>query len=151
MTFLTAWLFLVLAFGTVALFAVWSRKPTGYRAASVVAFILAAALSLPVALAPLGAPRFLAPPPGEYRVLGARIDPDVAIYVLLQPAEGLPVYYVLPYSAASANDLQNAIDGKGEGGGVRGTFSEGAVNFDVEPPVTADEEKVAEQPMYEVQ
>lgn len=145
MTFLTAWLLLILLFGAVTLFAVWSRKPTGYRAASVCAFILAAALSLPVALVPLGHCAPWSPAKGDYTVNGARIDVDVAIYVLLS-ADGPPRCYRLPYTTGKANELQEALDGEGRIGAR--INDEGGAAFEGEAPVTDDENKRAETPMY---
>lgn len=106
---LALWLAFVTAVGVIAYFG--SRRQA-------VAFALAAALTLPAAFLPLSYATPLAPPPGKHTVLGARIDVDVAIYVLLDgPTE--PRLYRLPYSAEAANQLQAAQDGMADGeGGV---------------------------------
>jgi len=113
--------------------------------------IAAAALALYV---PLGQPRFTSPPAGHYTVVGAQIVPDVAIYALLASPNQPAVYYVLPYSVASANDLQAALDGEGTvTARVPGDADElvpGGVEFDGEPPVADTETKQAEQPEFSV-
>lgn len=98
---ITLWAAFVLATGVIAWF--------GTRRQAVL-FAIIAALTLPAALTTLGHPTPRQPPAGEHTVLGARIDKDVAIYVLLQ-ADPVPRYYVLPYSDKAANDLQRAMDG----------------------------------------
>lgn len=102
---------------------------------------------------PLGQPQFTAPPPGNYTVVGAKIvvpsaTDSGAIYVLLDSGTGEPIYYVLPYSAARAGELQGALDG--EGGVVATVGEDGGVRYDGEPPVTGDAPKQAEQPAYTI-
>lgn len=113
------------------------------------------ALTLPLAVAlaalaiwvPTGSPRFTKPPPGDYQVVGADIQVDVAIYALLKPANGPAVYYRLPYSTSEANALQAALDGAQNGQGVAAKVNgEGGVQYDGEPPVTGEPPKVPEQP-----
>src|SRR5256885_2328777 len=86
------------------------------------------ALSLPLAVAlaalaiyvPLGMPIPHSPKPGKYTVLGAKIVPDVGIWVLLDDGVGEPRYYRLPYSNSQANELQGAQDaGQGQPGSVK--------------------------------
>lgn len=136
---LTAWLALVAFIGAATFIPGWPR---------VAAFVAGAVLSAYVVMAPLGKPDFRYPPPGDYTVLGSRIDKDVAIYVLLNPAGGEPVYYVLPYSEGAAQDLQSALDGReGQGGNVILEMGEGGdVDFGL-PPVVGDADKVPEMPM----
>ncbi len=62
-------------------------------------------------------PIFWRPPSGKYTVLGARIDVNKAIYVLVDSGKGDPVYYVLPYSNQTAEQLQKAMEGARESGG----------------------------------
>lgn len=106
---LTLWLAFVIAVGIIAYF--------GTRRQAIM-FAIATALTLPAAFLPLSYATPLAPPAGKHTVLGARIDVDVAIYVLLDgPTE--PRLYRLPYSAEAANQLQAAQDGTADGeGGV---------------------------------
>jgi hypothetical protein len=82
----------------------------------------------------LGHPSFTKPPAGEYTVLGARIDVDEAIYVLLDGP--VPKYYVLPYSQQSANDLQVAQEGTADGEGTVGMSmgEDGSPGFAEEAP-----------------
>ncbi|WP_301004201.1 hypothetical protein [Mesorhizobium sp.] len=106
------------------------------------AVIAAAALWVPT-----GSPRFTRPPAGEYTVLGARIDVDVAIYALLDDGKGEPRFYKLPYSNSAANQLQSALDGSQDGQGVQAIVGQdGGVQYDGEPPVTGEQPKVPERP-----
>jgi hypothetical protein len=109
-------------------------------------------LSLPIAVAlaalavyiPTGSARFTKPPPGDYSVVGADIQVNVAIYVLLKEGSNPPVFYKLPYSNSGAGQLQQAMDGEG---GVKATVGdEGGVSFDGPPPITGAEPKTPEAP-----
>ena len=100
---------------------------------------------------PTGSPRFTRPPPGHYTILGAKIVPEEAIYVLLDNGSGPPVYYVLPYSEQKAGELQSALyeAEQSNGQGVQVEFgADGGESYDGPPPVTAPEEKTPEQPMF---
>jgi len=102
---------------------------------------------------PLGEPAFMAPPPGKHTVLGARIDVDQAIYVLLDSGlGGPPRYYVLPYSTGQANALQDAIDAsQGQQGGVEADFGEGGEPAFHGPSVQEDTPKQPETSQFEVE
>lgn len=144
-TVLTSWLMLTAALGLAATLAAWS-KTNRYRTAAVIAFLAAAGTSYGLVQLPLGNPIEGTPPPGRYAILGARIDVDVAIYVLLD-RDGEPVYYRLPYSTSDANGLQHAIDSTCGNGNAQGEFGNGgAVEF-YAAPVQGAEEKVPEAPM----
>lgn len=104
---ITLWLAVVLSIGAVTWF--------GNRKQAVVFTLISIALGFLVGL-PLGHPSTSKPPAGDYTVLGARIDVDEAIYVLLDGS--IPKYYVLPYSQAAANELQAAQDGTADGEGT---------------------------------
>jgi hypothetical protein len=113
---------------------------------------LAVALPLVVTIAafavylPTGTPRFTSPPPGKYTIIGADIQVDVAIYALIK-ADGVPVYYRLPYTTSQANALQAALDGAQDGQGVQAIVGQdGGVSYDGDPPVTGLPPKQAEQP-----
>ncbi|MBZ9807714.1 hypothetical protein [Mesorhizobium sp. ESP-6-2] len=114
------------------------------------------AVSLPFAVCiaalavyiPTGSPRFTAPPAGEYQVLGADIQVDVAIYALLKPKDGPAVYYKLPYSTSQANALQGALDGEGAAKAQVG--ENGGVSYDGDPPVTGTEPKQPETPAISI-
>lgn len=130
----STWLALSLALCAYA----WFAYRTPY-VLPVLAFAAAAAMYLPT-----GTPRLTTPPAGHYTVLGADIVVDVAIYALLKPEGGEPVYYRLPYSTQAANALQEAMDG---GNGVSAEVgTEGGVAYDGDPPVSDTESKHAEQP-----
>lgn len=99
---------------------------------------------------PLGKPLPMAPKAGDYTVLGAKIEVNVAIWLLLDdnknPSE--PRYYRLPYSNEAANQLQQAKDGAAGGGsGVKVTIGEdGGQSYAGEPPVTGEPPKTPEVP-----
>lgn len=104
----TLWLSFVLAAGVLA----WATPRLALP------FALVALLTLPGAFMTLGRAAPWRPPAGEYAVLGARIDVDVAIYVMVD-GKPAPRMYRLPYSTKAANDLQAALDGAADGqGGV---------------------------------
>ncbi|TGR84595.1 hypothetical protein EN866_32840 [Mesorhizobium sp. M2D.F.Ca.ET.223.01.1.1] len=118
-----------------------------------------AALSLPLAVAlaalaiyvPTGLPRFTQPPAGKYTVLGADIQVDIAIFVLLKSGDMPPTYYKLPYTAGQANALQEAKDSAGENGQVTATIGEdGGTSYDGPPPVQGEPPKQAEQPAVQI-
>jgi hypothetical protein len=119
-----------------------------YFALPAAALLIAAVMAVP-----LGQPSFTVPPAGQYTVLGARIDVDVAIYVLLDDgSSGAPVYYVLPYSNSRAGELQEAMDAAAGGGEVTAEVgTEGGVAYNGEPPATDTEQKQAETPELEVE
>lgn len=106
-TALTIGLAIVLAIGVIAYFG--TRRQA-------VAFALVAVAAFPLPMAALGHATPWTPPDGQLTVLGARIDVDVAIYVMIDGAE--PRLYVLPYSEQAASQLQKAMDGTADGEGV---------------------------------
>lgn len=110
-TALTIGLFLVLAVGAVAFFG--TRRQA-------VAFALVAAAAFPLPMAALGGAAPWMPSGGPLTVLGARIDVDKAIYVMIDGpgVGGAPRLYVLPYSEQAANQLQKAMDGTADGEGT---------------------------------
>ncbi|PDT79937.1 hypothetical protein [Sinorhizobium sp. BJ1] len=125
---ITLWLAFVIAAAAIAWFGT-------YRQALCLALVTL--LTLPATILPLGHATPLAPPQGRYAVLGARIDVDEAIWVLLDSGAGPPKYYKLPFTTTAANDLQKAMDmvvGQ-EGGSVSMTMGEGgSPGFSEETP-----------------
>jgi hypothetical protein len=115
-----------------------------------------AAITLPICVVlaafavylPLGKPIPLAPKAGDYTVLGAKIVPNVAIWVLLDDGKNEPTYYRLKYSNEAANQLQAAQDGaQGTGQGPRVKIDgEGGAEYDGPPPVTGEPPKTPETP-----
>lgn len=93
---------------------------------------------------PTGTPRFTTPPPGDYKVVGADIVPNVGIWVLLKDGSNPPVYFLLPYSNSQADALQNAMDG--EGGAKAQVGQDGGVRYDGAAPVTGSDAKTPETP-----
>lgn len=149
-TVFSAWLTLTFVLAAAATFAVWSRRDTAHRGLSVASFLVAAGVSFFAVQMPLGYPTTSEPPPGEYTVLGVRIDVDEAIYVLLDSGAGQPVYYRLPYTTGKANSLQEALNKADGEGGVGMKVGEGGESVFHPPPVVADEVKVPEIPTMEV-
>jgi hypothetical protein len=121
-----------------------------------------AALSLPLAVTlaalaiyvPLGMPIPHSPKPGKYTVLGADIQVDVAIFVLLKSGDMQPTYYKMPYSATAANQLQaakDAAEAEGGQGSVQAIVGQdGGVLYDGPPPVTGEPPKAPEQPAVSI-
>lgn len=110
--------------------------------------VIVAIATAPATLTTLGHASPLTPPKGHYTVLGARIDIDEAIWVLLDGDGGPPRYYRLPYTTGTANALQAAQDraaGNGgnvgmqqEDGGSPGFAEEGGqASEEVKPPAEA--------------
>jgi hypothetical protein len=109
---LTLWLAFVAASGAVAWF--------GSRWQALALAVIALAI-LPAAFLPLGHAAPWRPACNPCTVLGARIDPEVAIWVLLDGASSggsEPRFHKLPYSQSAANSLQDALDGAAEGRGT---------------------------------
>lgn len=116
----------------------------------VVAFLLPVAVCIAAyaVYLPTGSPRLTAPPAAEYTVLGAKIVPNVGIWVLLDDGKGEPTYFRLPWSTAQGNALQQALDasqGTGRGPHVK-IDGEGGQTYDGDPPVQGGAPKTAEQP-----
>lgn len=130
---LTLALAFTLAAGSIAWFG--SRRQA-------VAFAILAAIMLPASFMPLG---YASPfrPNCPCTVLGARIDPEKAIWVLIDDIE--PHFFKLPYSQMAANQLQAALDGAAESQGtVKMKMGEdGSPGFAEEAPAP-DPEKTAE-------
>lgn len=117
---MSAWLGLTLALGSFSAIAVWAAPR--YRYAIIVSGLVSALVAYGLLSVPLGHPTSATLPEGELTVLGGRIDVDKAIYVLVSvPGEDEPVFYVLPYSAKAANQLQETMDAvqKGEANGIK--------------------------------
>lgn len=136
----TDWLALALLLSAFAWFA--SRR---WIAAILPFAAIIAAFSL---WAVTGSPRLTHPPVGKYTVLGAKIVPDVAIWVLLDDGVSEPRYFRLPYSTNQANALQQAEDaGNGQPGSVKMEVGQdGGTSYDGPPPVSGEAPKQAEQP-----
>lgn len=134
---ITLWLAVVLAIGGVTWFG--TRKQA-------IAFFLIALLTAPAVHITLGHAAPWTPAPGHYTVLGAKIEMDVAIWVLLDTPDG-PRFYKLPYTPQTANGLQKAMDMAEGNGGTVGLEQgeEGSPGFAEEGGAAAGEVKVPEQ------
>lgn len=143
---ITLWLAYVLATAAVTWF--------GTRRQALCLLIVAIATA-PATLTTLGHAAPWQPAPGHYTVLGARIDIDEAIWVLLDGgpdggSNGPPRYYRLPYTTGTANALQAAQDmAEGEGGTVGMKMGEdGSPGFAEEGGAGSEEQKpAAEAPL----
>jgi hypothetical protein len=134
---LTLWLAFILAAGAIAWFG--TRRQA-------VALAIVAILTAPASFLPLGHAAVWRPE-CPCTVLGARIDPEEAIWVLLDNGSGPPRFHKLPYSQAAANSLQAAMDGAAESQGkVKMKMGEdGSPGFAEEAPAP-DPDKAAEKP-----
>lgn len=133
---LTLWLAFVIAVGAI-LFLGGTRRQA-------IALAIVAAAILPATFLPLGhATPFR--PDCPCTVLGARIDPEEAIWVLLDGPT--PKFHKLPYSQMAANQLQAALDGAAESQGtVKMQLGEdGSPGFAEEAP-PPEPDKSAESP-----
>ncbi|MBD9542971.1 hypothetical protein IB276_26350 [Ensifer sp. ENS04] len=139
---ITLWLAFIMAAGAVAWFG--SRRQA-------IAFLIVAIATAPATLTTLGHASPLTPPKGHYTVLGARIDIDEAIWVLLDGDGGPPRYYRLPYTAGTANALQAAQDmASGEGGTVGMRMGEdGSPGFAEEGGAGQEEQKREEEALLQ--
>lgn len=139
---ITIGLLLVLAIGAVAFFGT-------RRQALVFAAIACAAFPLPMAA--LGHATPTAPPSGPLTVLGARIDVDKAIYVMVDGpgVGGEPRLYVLPYSEQAASKLQKAMDGTADGEGtvVMEMGADGTPGFAEDVPPAGEQKQAREVPL----
>ena len=135
---ITLWLAFVLAIGAVCWFSQNRRQA--------IAFVVIAIATAPASALPLGHAAPWKPAPGHYTVLGARIDVDEAIWVLLD-AGGTPRFYRLPYTPQTANGLQNAMDmAEGNGGTVGATIgTDGSPGFAEEGVAGEEPEKQPER------
>ena len=140
----TAFLILTAIFAVMVLMIIWSRNGSIARHVAIAALPVAVFSSWYILTVPLGRPAS-SPPPGEYSILGARIDIDVAIFVLVDAPE--PRYYKLPYSEDAAEQLQQALD---EGSGVQMDMQESGELVFGTPPVPADPPKQQERPDFRI-
>lgn len=113
-----------------------------------IAFAVIAAATIVIPLAALGYPSSFVPS-GQLTVLGARVDVDKAIYVMVSTDDGEPRLIVLPYSEQTAQQLQKAQDGAadGEGSVVMTEGEDGSPGFAEEVGAGRQEPKTAEVPL----
>jgi hypothetical protein len=147
---MNAWLGLTVVMGACALFAILRHGGARWGVLATLTFIWAAIASYALLQAPMGFPDYDPLPDGEFTILGARIDVDEAIYIMIDGPQ--PHLYKLPYSASDADKLQKGMDAvaNGEAGAMMGKAdgSQGAVEF-YEAPVAGDEEKTPEVPQIQ--
>lgn len=109
----TVWFGLVIFLSLITIVAIWSRTNNRLRAFSVFLFILIIPTSGALLLAPLGRPipyvNGVTIPSGDWAVLGAKIEQNKAIYVLIDLGRR-PVFAVLPWSAKQASQIQDIMD-----------------------------------------
>lgn len=147
------WLALSLVLGAVTYLAAWSRLPTKARGLTVLAFALALPASGALLLTNRGWPAELVPyittiPDGEHSVLGVKLLPEVAIFLMLD-IEGNPRLFQLPWNAEQASRLQRMQE---EGNGDVKARKKGKSEDDDYPlmfhaqPQAATPDKQPEQP-----
>lgn len=134
---ITLWLAFVLSCGVIAWFG--TRRQA-------IAFLVVVIFAAPMSFMTLGHAAPWQPAPGHYTVLGAKIEVDVAIWVLLDSETG-PRFYRLPYSTGTANALQQSMDAAlGNGGTVGADIDgEGSPGFAEEGGAGAGEVKEQQQ------
>jgi len=128
----TAWLFLSAAMCVLA----WMA---GRKLAAILLPLCVVVAAFCIFL-PLGKPIPFGPAQGRYTVLGAKIVPNMGIWVLLDDGKSEPRYYRLKYTNEAANQLQQALDGQAGGGpGVKVKIGEdGGQSYDGDPPQSDD-------------
>lgn len=146
---IAAFLSLTAAMAFLAWLAIWARRPSASRYAAVITLPAAMVITWFALQQPLGNPQD-GIAPGEYTVLGARIDTPTnssagAIYVLLDGRE--PVYVRLPYSNEAAEKLQAAMDT--DEGAVIGAQEGGTFEF-YAAPVVPEPPKQPERPAFRI-
>lgn len=149
MIWIDVWFGLVCVLAANALFAVFARRDTGWAGATVAAYVVGGVAAYWLMQIPLGHPDYDPLPHGDFTVLGARIDVDVAIYAMLDDGSGEPHLYRLPYTTGQADRLQKAIDetAGGQAAGVKArSDDQGLPEFYAEP-VREDPPKNVERPM----
>jgi hypothetical protein len=119
---LTAWLIITGLLGLSASIAIWARGASRARGFAVLAFVLAtpaSALALGMSLG-WAIPYWpgITIPEGKHALLGVKMVEGQAIFILLDIGTGEPRYYRLPWSIETAQKLQSAQEGAGEGGEV---------------------------------
>lgn len=134
---ITLWLILTLSIGAITWFG--TRRQA-------IAFLVVSILTGFAAHIPLGHAAPWQPAPGHYTVLGAKIEVDVAIYVLLDSETG-PRFYRLPYTTGTANALQASLDAAAGSGGTVGAEidGEGSPGFAEEGGGSGEEAKSPQQ------
>lgn len=137
---LLLWLAFVLAIGIVA--------ATNPRRRQAIAFTIIAAATIAIPVAALSYPSPWLPS-GPQTVLGARVDVDKAIYVMVSTEGSEPRLLVLPYSEQSAQQLQAAQDGTADGEGtvVMSEGEDGSPGFAEEGAGGTNEPKPVEVPI----
>lgn len=135
-----AWLIIVALLGLSASIAIWSRlqKRSRARGLSVLAFMLAAPAAGGALAATLGYPvplvHGLNLPAGDHTIIGAKIVIGEGIFVLVDRGADEPRYYRLPWDEKTASQLQEALDGRGEGGEAGMHVDPFEWSWDVHPP-----------------
>jgi hypothetical protein len=116
-TVISSWIVLTVILGACAWVAVWSRRPTRLRLLSVAAFFLSSPVALVSLAVCLGWPVPLiggvTGPSGDYLILGSKLMPNEAIYILIDLGNA-PRYYVLPWNQDVAKQIQDAIDNQSQ-------------------------------------
>lgn len=109
-----AWLGVLALLGAIAHLAIWSRAGTWARPAAVILFVLGIPAVGAAGLQSLGhhLPLKMAweLPPGEHRVLAAKMVQDEAIFLYLETGRNEPWPLQIPWSNDMANRIQKLQD-----------------------------------------
>ncbi|AMX93716.1 MULTISPECIES: hypothetical protein [Mesorhizobium] len=117
---ITVWLAITVILGIAASLAIWARGFSRARGLAVLAFLLAspiAGVSLGFSLGwPVPLVDGVTLSAGDHQILAAKMLIEDGIYIFVDRGEQQPRYYKLPWSTKTADELQKAMDEKGEGG-----------------------------------
>jgi len=135
----SSWIVLTVLLGAAAWIAAWSRRQTKARALGIITFLAGspvAAFAVAVCLGwPMPLIAGITGPSGDYTVLGSKLIPGQAIYVLIDVGNE-PRYYVLPWDQGAAETLQDASD---NGSGVNVTVPPMEFSWEQRKPLSFHE------------
>lgn len=131
------WLALSTALCTITSLAIWSRRPTQARGLAVAALLAIVPASGGLLLMERGwavpiVPYLADLPDGEITVHGAKLIPEVAIYLWLDIA-GEPRAFRLDWNAEAASKLQRLMEGREGTGEIKATKRTGLTERDAFP------------------
>lgn len=131
------WLTLSTALCTITSLAIWSRRPTQARGLAVGALLAVVPLSGALLASERGWPVEILPliaelPDGEITVHGAKLIPEVAIYLWLDIA-GEPRAFRLDWNSEAASKLQRLMEGREGTGEIKATKRTGLTERDAFP------------------
>lgn len=112
-TVIMSWIALTLVLGIAAWIAIWSRRQTRARILGVLTFLAGSPVAFFALAICLGLPMPLIAgvtgPAGDFLVIGQKLVPNEAIYILVDLGKA-PRHFVLPWDSGTAKKLQDAAD-----------------------------------------